>query len=60
VSFDNRNDISALQGFDNLNSQDNFDGSRNKQTIIVQEVDPTCETVQIQIVQYKLAILQEV
>ncbi|KAJ7459469.1 hypothetical protein B0H11DRAFT_1667908, partial [Mycena galericulata] len=51
VSFDNRNDVSALQGFDNLNSQDNFDGSRNKQTIIVQEVDPTCETVQIQIVQ---------
>jgi hypothetical protein len=59
VSFNNWNNISALQGFDNFNGQNNFDGSRNSQTIVVQEVETTCETVQIEIVQQKLAILQE-
>jgi len=59
VSFNNWNNISALQGFDDFNGQGNFDGSRNTQTIVIKEVETQCQTVQIEIVQQKLAILQE-
>jgi len=59
VSFDNWNNISALQGFDEFNGNNNFDGRNNGQTIIIKEVETKCETVQIEIVQQKLAILQE-
>jgi len=59
VSFNNWNNISALQGFDDFNGKDNFDGSKNGQTIVIKEVETKCETVKIEIVQQKLAILQE-
>ncbi|KAJ7739754.1 hypothetical protein DFH07DRAFT_839767 [Mycena maculata] len=59
VSFDNWNNISALQGFDEFNGQNNFNGSQNSQTIVIQETETQCQTVQIEIVQQKLAILQE-
>jgi len=60
ISFNNWNGISALQGFDNFNGQDNFDGRNNDQTIVVQEVQTQCQTIQIEFVQQKLAILQEI
>ncbi|KAJ6494800.1 hypothetical protein C8R47DRAFT_1176404 [Mycena vitilis] len=46
-------------GFDDFNGQDNFDGGKNDQTVVVKEVQTKCETVKIEIVQQKLAILQE-
>ncbi|KAJ6619718.1 hypothetical protein B0H10DRAFT_1142668 [Mycena sp. CBHHK59/15] len=59
VSFNNWKNISSLQDFDNFNGVQNFDGSRNSQTIVVKEVQTKCETVKIEIVQQKLAILRE-
>jgi hypothetical protein len=47
VSFDNWNNISALQGFDNFNGNNNFDGRNNAQTVIVKTVETKCETVQV-------------
>ncbi|KAJ7475819.1 hypothetical protein FB451DRAFT_1397220 [Mycena latifolia] len=60
VSFNNWNNISALQGFDDFNGQNNFNGKKNGQTIVIKEVQTKCETVKITIVQQKLAILQEI
>ncbi|KAJ7494704.1 hypothetical protein B0H11DRAFT_2227490 [Mycena galericulata] len=57
VSFNNWNNIPSLQGFDNFNGQNNFDGSRNSQTVVIQETEITCETIEF--VQQKLAILRE-
>jgi len=59
VSFNNWNNISALQGFDDFNGQSNFAGQNNQQKIVIQEVQTKCETVKIELVQQKLAILQE-
>ncbi|KAJ7637735.1 hypothetical protein DFH06DRAFT_651911 [Mycena polygramma] len=59
ISFSNWNNISALQGFDDFNGQDNFDGGKNDQTVVVKQVQTKCETVKVEIVQQKLAILQE-
>jgi len=59
VSFSNWNNVSALQGFDDFNGQSNFAGQNNQQKIVIQEVQTKCETVKIEIVQQKLAILQE-
>ncbi|KAF7374902.1 hypothetical protein MSAN_00376300 [Mycena sanguinolenta] len=60
VTFNNFNNISQLQNFDNFNGQGNFDGSNNGQTVVIKEVQETCQVVQIEIVQQKLAILQEI
>lgn len=59
-SFNNWNNISQLQGFDNFNGEGNFNGRNNGQTVVVQEVQTQCQEVQITIVQQKLAILQEI
>jgi len=59
TSFSNWNNISALQGFDDFNGQGNFDGSKNGQTIVIKETQTQCQTVKVEIVQQKLAILQE-
>jgi len=60
VSFNNWNNISQLQGFDDFNNgSDNFSGSKNVQTVVIKEVETKCETVKIEIIQQKLAILQE-
>ncbi|KAJ7650310.1 hypothetical protein FB45DRAFT_859127 [Roridomyces roridus] len=59
VSFNNWNNVPSLSGFDNYNGQGNFDGSRNTQ-VVVKEVEVQCKTVQVEIVQQKLAILQEI
>jgi hypothetical protein len=59
VSFNNWNNISSLQGFDDFNGQDNFDGRKNDQTIVIKEVQTKCETVKIELIQQKLVILQE-
>ncbi|KAJ7104187.1 hypothetical protein B0H15DRAFT_942193 [Mycena belliarum] len=60
ISFNNWNNISALQGFDNFNGQGNFNGRKNGQNIVVKEVQTQCQTVQINRVQQKLVILQEI
>ncbi|KAJ6513267.1 hypothetical protein C8R45DRAFT_1088319 [Mycena sanguinolenta] len=60
VTFNNFNNISQLQTFDNFNGQGNFDGSKNGQTVVIKEVQETCQVVQIEVVQQKLAILQEI
>jgi len=59
VSFNNWNNISALQGFDDFNGADNFNGKKNAQTVVIKEVSTKCETVKIELVQQKLVILQE-
>jgi predicted restriction endonuclease len=60
VSFNNWNNISQLQGFDDFNGKDNFNGGKNDQTIVIKEVEQKCEVVKVEIVQQKLAILQEI
>jgi hypothetical protein len=47
VSFNNWNNISALQGFDEFNGNNNFDGRSTPQTIVIKEVETKCETVQV-------------
>ncbi|KAJ7158794.1 hypothetical protein C8R46DRAFT_401060 [Mycena filopes] len=59
ISFSNWNNISSLQGFDDFNGWGNFNGRNNGQKIVIKEVETKCETVKIEIVQQKLAILQE-
>jgi len=59
VSFNNWNNDTALQGFDDFNGQSNFNGKQNSQTIVIKETSTQCETVKIVLVQQKLAILQE-
>ncbi|KAJ7707741.1 hypothetical protein B0H17DRAFT_1192187 [Mycena rosella] len=59
VSFSNWNNISALQGFDDFNGQNNFNGKKNDQTVVIQETQTKCQTVKIELVQQKLVILQE-
>ncbi|KAF7330562.1 hypothetical protein MVEN_02496300 [Mycena venus] len=60
ISFNNWNNISQLQGFDDFNGKDNFNGGKNGQTVVIKEVEQKCEVVKIEIVQQKLAILQEI
>ncbi|EEB92139.1 hypothetical protein MPER_09398 [Moniliophthora perniciosa FA553] len=60
ISFNNYNGISSLNGFDDFRGVDNFDGSRNAQVIVVQEQQQVCRTQQVEIVQQRLIVLQEV
>nr|GAT60785.1 predicted protein [Mycena chlorophos] len=61
VSFSNLySNNSVLQGLDNFNGVGNFDGSQNSQTIVVQETETQCQDVQIEVIQQKLAIIQEI
>ncbi|KAJ7284962.1 hypothetical protein C8J57DRAFT_705274 [Mycena rebaudengoi] len=59
VSFSNWHNIASLQGFDDFNGRDNFDGSHNAQTIVVKETETRCQTVQVELIQQKLTILRE-
>jgi len=58
-SFNNWNNISQLSDFDNFYGSNNFNGGSNSQTVIT-EVSKQCETVDIEFVQQKLVILQEI
>ncbi|KAF9468105.1 hypothetical protein BDZ94DRAFT_1247193 [Collybia nuda] len=59
TSFDEWGGIQSLKNFDSFNGQDNFDGSRNAQIIIVQEQQVVCRRQDARIIQQQLAILQE-
>ncbi|THH09157.1 hypothetical protein EW145_g2209 [Phellinidium pouzarii] len=59
-SFNNYMGISSMSNFDNFYGQNNFDGSQNEQTIIVQQQEVVCHTEEIEIVQQKLVVLMEV
>ncbi|KAL0575171.1 hypothetical protein V5O48_006793 [Marasmius crinis-equi] len=59
ISFNNWNNISSLQGFDDFRGKDNYDGSKNAQVIVVQQQQQVCQTKQVEIIQQKLVVLQE-
>lgn len=59
VSFNNWGGHSSLENFDNFNGADNFCGSHNSQTIIVQEKQVVCHVQQVEIIQQRLVVLQE-
>jgi len=58
-SFNNWNGISSLSGFDDFNGRNNFDGRNNEQIIVIQQQEVVCKRVQIEVIQQKLVILQE-
>jgi len=57
-SFNDWNGISSLDGFDDFFGEDNFSSSLNVQTIESENV-LVCQTVDITIIQQRLAILEE-
>jgi hypothetical protein len=57
-SLNNWNGVKSLSNFDDFNGADNFDGSRNSR-VVVQKEEIVCQTQQIEIVQQRLVILQE-
>lgn len=59
VSLDSWGGFQSLAGFDNFRGQDNYDGSKNDQVVVIQEETVVCETVQVEIIQQQLVILQE-
>ncbi|THV03239.1 hypothetical protein K435DRAFT_817395 [Dendrothele bispora CBS 962.96] len=48
-----------MSGFDNFRGSGNFDGSKNAQVIVVQEQQTVCQRQDIEIIQQKLVIIQE-
>ncbi|TFK40824.1 hypothetical protein BDQ12DRAFT_468670 [Crucibulum laeve] len=61
-SFNNWGGISSLSNFDNFYGSDNFDNSHfssSSQTIIEQSQEVVCHTEQIEIIQQRLLVLQE-
>jgi len=59
VSLNNYAGLQSMSGFDNFRGSSNFDGSQNAQVVVVQEQEVVCHTEQIEIIQQKLVILQE-
>ncbi|KAF8060694.1 hypothetical protein FPV67DRAFT_1452786 [Lyophyllum atratum] len=58
-SFDNWGGFSSLHGFDNFYGVGNFDGSQHFSQTVVNEQHLVCHTHQIQIIQQRLLVLQE-
>ncbi|KAJ3770003.1 hypothetical protein FB446DRAFT_647747 [Lentinula raphanica] len=58
-SFDNWGGISSFSGFDNFYGVDNFSGIVSDQVVVEQQEEVVCHTVDIEIVQQKLLVLQE-
>lgn len=58
-SFNNWGGISSLHGFDNFYGVGNFDGSQHFSQTIVREKQLVCRTQQIEIIQQRLVVLQE-
>ncbi|KAJ3995732.1 hypothetical protein F5050DRAFT_1572969 [Lentinula boryana] len=58
-SFDNWGGISSFSGFDNFYGVDNFSGVFSDQVVVEQQEEVVCQTVDIEVVQQKLLILQE-
>lgn len=59
MSFNNWNGISSLNGFDNFYGADHFSGSSSAQIVVEQKTEVVCKSVQIEIIQQKLVVLQE-
>ncbi|CAA7271324.1 unnamed protein product [Cyclocybe aegerita] len=59
MSFDNWNGISSLAGFDDFYGSDNYSGKVSSVTVIEQDSQLVCHTQQIEIIQQRLLILQE-
>ncbi|KAK0204787.1 hypothetical protein DFS33DRAFT_694276 [Desarmillaria ectypa] len=59
VSLSNWGGFQSLSGFDNFSGVDNFDGSKSAQVIVVQEQQTVCQIRQVEVIQQKLVILQE-
>lgn len=57
-SFNNWGGHASLNNFDNFYGSDNFDGSHFSQTV-VHENQVVCHTEQIEIIQQRLVVLQE-
>jgi len=60
VSLNSYAGLQSMAGFDNFQGAGNFDGSQNAQVIVVQEQQTVCHTEQIEIIQQKLVVLQEI
>lgn len=58
-SLDNWGGFSSLNNFDNFYGVNNFDGSRSEQIIIEEEEEQICEDQDIEIIQQRLVVLQE-
>lgn len=58
-SFNNYDGISTMSNFDNFYGSGDFSGSHTSQTVIVQKDEVVCHSVQVEIIQQKLVILQE-
>ncbi|KAK7437038.1 hypothetical protein VKT23_009112 [Stygiomarasmius scandens] len=58
-SFDSWGGFSSLSGFDNFYGSDNFCGVIQDQTIVQQQEVLVCHSVEIEIVQQRLLVLQE-
>ncbi|KAJ7274403.1 hypothetical protein B0H12DRAFT_1066487 [Mycena haematopus] len=57
VSFNNWNNIGSLNGFDNFYGAEDFNGFNRDQTVV--DSQEVCHSVDIKIVQQRLAVLQE-
>ncbi|KAF7316865.1 hypothetical protein HMN09_00420300 [Mycena chlorophos] len=58
-SFDNYNSIGTMSNFDGFYGQNNFGGHNRHQTIIQQTPELVCQSVQVNIVQQRLAVISE-
>jgi len=58
-SFNNWGGHASLSNFDNFYGSDNFDCSHFSQTVVEQEQHLVCHTQQIEIIQQRLVVLQE-
>jgi hypothetical protein len=58
-SLDSWGGHASLRGFDNFYGNNNWDGSRNSQTVIVREDEVICRTQRVEIIQQRLAVIQE-
>ncbi|GAW02133.1 hypothetical protein LENED_003767 [Lentinula edodes] len=60
VSLNNYAGLQSMSGFDNFRGSGNFDGSQNAQVTVIEEQQTVCHTEQIEIIQQKLVVLQEI
>ena len=59
MSLSDWHGIPSLQGFDDFKVVSNFDGSKNRQVVVVQEKQVVCKTQRVKIIQQQLVILRE-
>jgi hypothetical protein len=59
TSLNNWGGHASMSHFDEFNGADNFDGSHNSQVVVAQQEQVVCHTQQIEIIQQRLVVLQE-